>query len=156
MRYNPLKNPTDLLFKDCCSSSLKVDSVSAVALFCEDLATLDRETFQVILLDKSTHLIRRTIISLGCVDSAYANPREVFKAAILSSASQIILVHNHPSGSQNPSADDLRGKEITIVPWLKLLHSHSNLFQGGFCGEEYFGVQWGFTRDGRTRFWTHR
>jgi len=49
----------------------------------------------------------------------------------------------------------LRGEENTIVPYSELLHSHSNLFQGGFCGEEYFGVQWNFARDGRTRFRTH-
>jgi hypothetical protein len=34
----------------------------------------------------------------------------------------------------------LRGMEITIVPLCKIVHSHSNLFQGGFCGEKCFGA----------------
>jgi DNA repair protein RadC len=33
-------------------------------------------------------------------------PREVYKAAILSNASSIVLLHNHPSGSTKPSSQD--------------------------------------------------
>jgi DNA repair protein RadC len=35
------------------------------------------------------------------------HPREVFKAAILSNASSIALVHSHPSGSLTPSLEDI-------------------------------------------------
>ena len=39
--------------------------------------------------------------------STRLHPREVFKAAILSNASSIALVHSHPSGSLNPSLEDI-------------------------------------------------
>src|SRR5437016_2602657 len=45
-------------------------------------------------------------VSVGGLDSSLVHPREVFQAAILSNASAIILVHNHPSGDPTPSADD--------------------------------------------------
>ena len=45
-------------------------------------------------------------VSVGCLDASLVHPREVFQAAILSNASAIILVHNHPSGDPIPSADD--------------------------------------------------
>ena len=49
-------------------------------------------------------------ISIGILDASIVHPREVFKPAIRNSASKIILVHNHPSGDPEPSAED---KEIT-------------------------------------------
>jgi DNA repair protein RadC len=45
-------------------------------------------------------------LAVGCLDSALVHPREVFQAAILSNASSIVLVHNHPSGDPTPSSDD--------------------------------------------------
>src|SRR5204862_93909 len=41
-------------------------------------------------------------VSAGGLDSSLVHPREVFQAAILSNASAIILVHNHPSGDPAP------------------------------------------------------
>lgn len=38
--------------------------------------------------------------------AALVHPREVFKAAILANAAALILVHNHPSGDPEPSAED--------------------------------------------------
>lgn len=41
------------------------------------------------------------------VTQRYCSPREVFKTAIKRSAASVILVHNHPSGDPNPSAEDI-------------------------------------------------
>ena len=43
---------------------------------------------------------------MGSLTAALVHPREVFKAAILSNAAALILVHNHPSGDPTPSAED--------------------------------------------------
>ena len=51
--------------------------------------------------------INFTIISMGCLDSSLVHPREVVKASILSNASGVILLHNHPSGTVEPSKDDI-------------------------------------------------
>ncbi len=48
------------------------------------------------------------IVSLGTVNEAMLNPREVFRAAIVASAYAIILMHNHPTGDPEPSQADRR------------------------------------------------
>ena len=44
--------------------------------------------------------------SIGSLNSAIVHPREVFKIAVLSNASNIICFHNHPSGNISPSEED--------------------------------------------------
>lgn len=46
-------------------------------------------------------------VSIGSLSAAIIHPREVFKAAILSNAAAVILVHNHPSGDPAPSPEDI-------------------------------------------------
>jgi len=46
-------------------------------------------------------------VAIGTISSCLVHPREVFKSAILSNAAAIVLFHNHPSGSENVSDDDL-------------------------------------------------
>jgi len=67
-----------------------------------------REHFMVILLDTRSRLIKVSQISVGSLDSSIVHPREVFKEAISASAASVILVHNHPSGDNNPSEDDIK------------------------------------------------
>ena len=51
-------------------------------------------------------LIGVHVVSTGTLDSAIVHPRDVFKAACLSNAAGLLLVHNHPSGDPTPSPDD--------------------------------------------------
>jgi DNA repair protein RadC len=44
----------------------------------------------------------------GSVDEAAIHPREVVKKALEVGASALILVHNHPSGSPEPSRADIQ------------------------------------------------
>jgi DNA repair protein RadC len=46
-------------------------------------------------------------ISIGTLNANLIHPREVFKEAVRSSAAQIIIAHNHPSGDPEPSPDDV-------------------------------------------------
>ncbi|MBW2000271.1 MAG: DNA repair protein RadC [Deltaproteobacteria bacterium] len=72
------------------------------------LESKDREFFVSILLDAKNVPLGVSLISIGDLTCSVVHPREVFKAAILASASGIIVAHNHPSGSPAPSKDDLR------------------------------------------------
>lgn len=67
----------------------------------------DRECFWVIHLNTCHQILKRDLVSVGTVRAALVRPREVFKRAITRSAASIITVHNHPSGSLTPSAEDL-------------------------------------------------
>lgn len=66
-----------------------------------------KENFLILCLDTRNNLIRIGNISTGTLDANLVHPREVFKEAIQSLASSIILVHNHPSGNPEPSEADL-------------------------------------------------
>jgi DNA repair protein RadC len=65
------------------------------------------EHFGAVLLDIRFRLIRTAILSVGTLDGALAQPREVFREALLASASRVVIFHNHPSGDPDPSQDDV-------------------------------------------------
>ncbi len=72
------------------------------------LRDLKHEIFSVLLLDAANHLLRDVKISEGILNSSLVHPREVFRHAILEPAASIILLHNHPSGNPEPSAEDIQ------------------------------------------------
>lgn len=78
------------------------------ALVGPQMRHLDREHFRAVLLNVRHEVLDVTSVAVGGLDSAPIHPREVFKDAIRRSAAAIILVHNHPSGTPEPSGDDLR------------------------------------------------
>ncbi|HPD60231.1 MAG TPA: JAB domain-containing protein [Thermodesulfobacteriota bacterium] len=67
----------------------------------------DREVFGVVTLSTANTINSIQIVAIGTISSCLVHPREVFKSAILSNAAAIVLFHNHPSGSENVSDDDL-------------------------------------------------
>ncbi len=71
------------------------------------LAGADREYCLVLSMDNQQKPLAMEIISIGTVDMAPVNPREVFKHAILANASNIIIIHNHTSGECTPSLSDM-------------------------------------------------
>ena len=48
------------------------------------------------------------IISTGTQDTILVHPREVFRLAVMTAASAIVLMHNHPSGESSPSEADIK------------------------------------------------
>ncbi len=76
-------------------------------LMASELRGLAQETFHVLLLDGKHRLRRRERVSAGTLTSSLVHPREVFGPAIRENAAALIVVHNHPSGDPEPSAEDL-------------------------------------------------
>jgi DNA repair protein RadC len=74
--------------------------------FMKDLQHSDRERFYALHIDGRSCVVSCEEVGVGTATSALVHPREVYKAAILSSASGVILVHNHPTGDPSPSASD--------------------------------------------------
>ena len=75
--------------------------------YCSDFRNEDREFFVVLGLNTRKKVIYKDVVFIGTLDASVVHPREVFKTAILRSASCIITVHNHPSGGLQPSEEDL-------------------------------------------------
>lgn len=84
-----------------------VNEQVAVDVIIDELKDLDRECFIVLNLDTKGKPINATVNSIGDISSSVVNPREAFKSSLLSSASSVIIMHNHPSGNLIPSQDDI-------------------------------------------------
>lgn len=85
----------------------KISSAKDILAFSEDYRELEKEVFVCFYLGTKNQIIRREIVNMGILDCSIIHPREIFKSAILFSASRIILSHNHPSGDPSPSEEDL-------------------------------------------------
>lgn len=87
-----------------------VDSAKNAMAHLQELRTAKREHFVALYLNARNQLVHKEIISIGTLNTSLVHPREVFKPAVDCLATSIIVAHNHPSGSLDPSSDDI---EIT-------------------------------------------
>ena len=65
-----------------------------------------KESFKVVLLNQSNKVLGIVPISEGGISATYVDVRLILQAALLANATQVILAHNHPSGSMKPSTLD--------------------------------------------------
>lgn len=66
-----------------------------------------QENLIVLLLDTKMQIINHKTIFKGSINMSVASPLEIFQFAILNNASNIIVIHNHPSGDPTPSNYDV-------------------------------------------------
>lgn len=69
--------------------------------------SLKQEEFYVLYFNNKQELIETKLLFKGTINSSVVHPREIFKEAYLLSASKIVCMHNHPSGSTIPSKKDI-------------------------------------------------
>lgn len=101
----------------------------------DEIASSDRETLLSIMLDAGLYLIGIETVAIGSINVCGSTISEVFKSAILANASCIILCHNHPSGSLEPSAEDIAFTKNIIKCGLMLnikVHDHLIISNRGF------------------------
>jgi len=70
----------------------------------------EREIFMVIYLDNQNRVLKHSRLFSGTLGHVEVHPREIVREAIKINAGAVILAHNHPSGSSEPSKAD---KQIT-------------------------------------------
>lgn len=102
-----------------------IDSPEAAVAQLSDIRDKKQEYFVCLTLDGANRLIAKRIITIGTLTSSLVHPREVFADAITDRAASVIVAHNHPSGSLNPSHDDLevthRFTEVSELLGISLL-----------------------------------
>lgn len=81
---------------------------AAIRVMNEFLSQMDRELFCIVNLQADLTPINMNIVTVGSLNEALINPREIFKSAILSNAHSMMLIHNHPSGNLTPSTSDIQ------------------------------------------------
>lgn len=107
------------------------------------LANESREQFRVLFLDKKNQLIADEVMNRGTVDHAPVYPREVMRRALELSSSNLIIVHNHPSGDPTPSRPDIdmtkqiveAGKALKIA-----VHDHLVVGREGVASFKALGL----------------
>ena len=79
----------------------------AAALLQYEMSALEQEHLRVILLDRRNRVQAIVEVYKGSVNSSQVRVGELFKEAVRTNASAIIVTHNHPSGDPTPSPDDV-------------------------------------------------
>ena len=74
----------------------------------------EKEHFWVIGLNRAMNVKYLDWISMGSMHGTVAEPREIFRNAVLYGASSIILSHNHPSGNIKPSREDIEITKLLV------------------------------------------
>ena len=87
-----------------------ISSTDDAVLQLSNIRDKKQEHFVVLTLDGANRLISNTVVFQGTLNQSLVHPREIFALAIEDRAAGIIVAHNHPSDSAEPSADDI---EIT-------------------------------------------
>ena len=116
-------------------------SADIVKILMPRMQDLRKEVFKVLFLNSQNRIINIIEIEEGTVDQAKPIVREVFKKALEESASFVICVHNHPSGSPKPSPQDREftqglvaaGEALLIKCLDHIIIGNGNYFS--FCDE---------------------
>ncbi|MDH4262916.1 MAG: DNA repair protein RadC [Spirochaetia bacterium] len=80
-----------------------VDIFSWLRPYCEK----KQEHFIVFTINGANEILSRRVVTVGLLNSSQVHPREVFADAIADRAAAVVLAHNHPSGNNEPSIEDL-------------------------------------------------
>jgi len=73
-----------------------------------ELRQLEREELRVLHLNNANELIHEETVFRGSLDQVQISPREIIKSCLKNNTSAIILSHNHPGGSPEPSQADIK------------------------------------------------
>lgn len=76
--------------------------------YLHEMRSLPKEHLRGLYLDNRFRLVHDEVISIGSLDANLVHPREVFRPALEHGAAAVILAHNHPSGTAEPSEADIQ------------------------------------------------
>ncbi|MEI6208568.1 MAG: DNA repair protein RadC [Desulfuromonadales bacterium] len=86
---------------------VKITTPSDVLPLIRHFADRKQEHFLSITVNGANEVLNVRVVSIGLVDRTPVHPREVFADVVADRASGIIVAHNHPAGSLEPSSSDV-------------------------------------------------
>jgi DNA repair protein RadC len=86
---------------------VRIRKPSDVLPYLGSLRNRAQECFMVLTLDGGHQVIKTHEVTVGLANQSQVHPRETFACALEDRAVGIMAAHNHPSGSLDPSAEDL-------------------------------------------------
>jgi DNA repair protein RadC len=90
------------------SAELPVISMPAdvARLLTAEMTQLEQEYFRVLVMNTKNEVVASPVVFVGSVNSTTIRTAEVFREAVRRNCPNLIVVHNHPSGDPEPSAED--------------------------------------------------
>ena len=82
-------------------------SKDAYQIMRRHLMDLNHEEFWIVLTSRSQKLLSTELVSKGGLSETVVDPKIIFGIALRYQASNIFLIHNHPSGNLKPSQNDI-------------------------------------------------
>jgi DNA repair protein RadC len=107
--FRVIRAAATLYLQQCAENGDALTSTEKIANFWRmRIGALPHETFQVAYLDSGYKLMRDGVETLeeGTIDRAAVYPRRVIESALRRSAACLVIAHNHPNGSVQPSEQD--------------------------------------------------
>jgi len=100
------------LYQELSNARITLDKPASVFEYCHDMRFFEKEVLRVIIVDSKLFAVFHKDITHGTNNQTLFHPAEIFRTAVRSNATAIILVHNHPSGDPTPSEEDKRATQV--------------------------------------------
>lgn len=108
-----------------CHLRAPVKTPADIVPFVKNYAVSEKEHFLLVTLNGGHEIIQIHVITVGTLNRTLIHPREVFTAAMRDNAAAIIVSHNHPSGSCDPSEEDIAVtgvlEKVSVIMGIELL-----------------------------------
>jgi DNA repair protein RadC len=85
---------------------VKIETPADILPLIRHYADRKQEHFLAISINGANEVLNVRVVSIGLIDRSPVHPREVFADVVADRASGLIVAHNHPSGSLEPSSAD--------------------------------------------------
>jgi len=86
-----------------------------VVPFIRNYSVLSKEHFICVTLNGGHEIIQIRVASVGTINRTLVHPREIFSEALMENAAAMIVSHNHPSGTCEPSDEDIETTQTLIA-----------------------------------------
>jgi len=106
-KINCIRELLNRIHREKQKQTVQITAPKDIASYMQKMEYLEQEEFRIIMLNTKNKIIGQHMISRGTVNATLVSPREIFNPAIKAMATNIILVHNHPSGDPAPSKEDV-------------------------------------------------
>lgn len=110
-----LKECVSLYLRERVMQKQQISSTLSLLDYCRaEMSTLRDEQFRAVFLNSQNEVIADEVICEGTVNQSVVYPRKVMERALYHKTTAMIFVHNHPSGNNKPSNEDLILTEMLV------------------------------------------
>jgi DNA repair protein RadC len=101
-------------FTSHAGKALYVRNAQQAYQYLQPMGYSNKEQLKGLYLNSRYQIVHEEVISVGSLTANIVHPREVFKPAMEHGAVAVIIAHNHPSGSLEPTDEDIAVTEQLI------------------------------------------